>query len=349
MARNTLKRHCQLVEENGWNLSDGAMGAIRGAKLAPLEARGGWLHEYEEGKKVSTTWWAKPKATDIASDDYLQRVVDAFENIPAAVPVAIPAAVDADLCNVFPLFDVHWGMHAWGMETGGADYDLKIAEADMKRSFETVLRRAPAAAAAVLIIGGDFYHTNDGREVTPANQHNLDADGRYQKIIDTSINVMAYVVERIAARHGSALIKVLRGNHDVESHHVLRVGLGQRYRQCDCITVDDGPRDLFMHQWGKTSLFAHHGDKMKPEQLVLKLADVCPFWTQAPARYAYTGHKHRHASERIGGVVWEQLEPFCPADAYGASFVNRRALRVDTYDINNGRVGSSYDPIGGVA
>jgi hypothetical protein len=95
-----------------------------------------------------------------------------------------------------------------------------------------------------------------------------------------------------------------------------------------------------------TVTYCAYGDnRMKPTDFVLKLADVCDFWSAVKHRHAYTGHMHQMAAQRIGGVVWERLEPFAPADGYGASWVNRRGLKVDTYHTNKGRVASAYDPL----
>lgn len=344
MNYNKFRKRYHIARNRGLHLSAGAKAAVAQAGLNGVEAKGGWIHNYDdEGKKVGTTRWSAP--SEEATEDFLARLRTAFDGIRPARALAVPEHVAEDVCNVFPLFDVHWGMHAWGVETGGPDYDLKLAAGDMKLAFENVLQLTPAGDEAVLILGGDFYHIDDNTNETPGHAHKLDADGRYPKVLDTSIEVMAYVIDRIRERHRKTTIRVLRGNHDENSCHALRVGLAQRYRRVDNVVVDGGIRDLFMFQWGRTGIFAHHGDKMNANDFTHKLADVCPFWSASPHRYAYTGHKHKLGAERIGGLNWERLEPFCPADAYGASWVNRRALKADTYRKDKGRVGSAYDPI----
>lgn len=300
--------------------------------------------------------WAKTKNEDGTSysvllkpvqiaDDTISRIRAAFEDLTPAEPVEPPQHVEQDMCNVFPLFDVHWGMRAWGDETGGDDYDLKSAESDLIRATESVLRIMPQAEEAVLIIGGDFYHADDNTAQTPAHRHNLDVDGRMHKVLDTSIRTVAYLITRLLERHRSVYIRVLRGNHDEHSHLVLSFALAERYRNEERVTVDKSPVDLLMRQWGQTSIFAHHGDKSNATEFVLKLADVCPFWSETPHRYAYTGHRHKMGGERIGGLYWERLEAFCPADQYGATWANRRALKADSYHKRTGRVLTAFDPI----
>ena len=280
-------------------------------------------------------------------EDVAERIRAALEGLEPAVPVIPPETVASDLCNVFPLFDVHFGLHAWGAETRGQDYDLKHAASDLKMAFESVLQITPLAEEAVLLIGGDFFHADDSRNETPANRHKLDVDGRYNKVVDEAIEVMGYVIDRLAARHKKVTICVIRGNHDEHSHVTLRVGLGQRYRLDARINVETSLDGLFMRQWGRSAIFAHHGDKAPPERQALYLADVCPFWSETRHRHYYTGHVHKDQSRDLGPVKWESLRAFCPPDSYAASmgYASRRALKADTYHRVKGRVASAFDPI----
>jgi hypothetical protein len=280
-------------------------------------------------------------------DDLAAQIRDAMEGLRPAEPAIPPESVAADLCNVFPLFDVHFGMHAWGQETRGQDYDLKLATSDLKMAFESVLQITPMAERAILILGGDFFHADDNRNETPANRHKLDVDGRYNKVVDEAVEVMGYVIDRIRSRHRSMTICVLRGNHDEHSHVALRVGIGQRYRLDPSITVQTSLDGLFMEQWGRAAIFAHHGDKAPPERQALYLSDVCPFWSATRHRHYYTGHVHKDTSRDMGPIKWESLRAFCPPDSYaaGMGYASRRAIKADTYHKVKGRVLSAFDPI----
>jgi hypothetical protein len=280
-------------------------------------------------------------------DETLYRIREAFEGMTPAVPVIPLEHVLSDLCNVIPLFDVHFGMRAWGLETGGPDYDVEIATADLKYAFEKVLQLTPMAERAVLIIGGDFFHADDNRSETPSNKHKLDTDGRHHRVIEDAIEALGYVIARVQSRHRETVIRVLRGNHDEHSHMVLSFALSQRFRNDPSLTVDMSPRDLFMHQWGRAAIFAHHGDRAPPERLTLYVSDVCPFWSDTRHRHFYTGHIHKDTARDIGPLRWESLRAFCPPDAYaaGMGYAGRRAMRIDTYHKVDGRVLTAMDPI----
>ena len=294
---------------------------------------------------VSHSVMLRPEPTE--HQDVLETIRNAFEGMIPAAPVTPPENVSGDLLNLIPLFDAHFGMMAWGRETGGDDYDLKLAERDLRASVTRLLATAPAAKRGVLLIGGDMLHNDDQTNQTPQSRHQLDVDGRYFKILDTTIRVLAETIEMMLTKHSEVLVRVLRGNHDVHAHMALTFALEQRYREEPRITVEKTPRDLFMMQWGATAVFAHHGDKAKPQQLALYISDVCPFWSATKHRYALTGHIHHDSAKDLGPIRWESLRAFAPPDAYAASmgFGGRRALQSLTFHVENGLIVRVIDPL----
>jgi hypothetical protein len=276
-----------------------------------------------------------------------ERIREALEGLVPSEPVVAPESVMADLCAVYPLMDAHVGMMAWGRETGAQDYDLEHAAKDMRHAFAKVLAMTPAAQQAVLLIGGDYFHSDDTRAETPANRHRLDVDGRFWKIVDVGIGIIAETVARLLAKHAKLHVRVLRGNHDPHSSMTLNFALAERYRNEPRITVEKEPRDLFMMQWGKCAIFAHHGDKGKPQQMALYLSDVCPFWSQTRHRHYLTGHVHHDQAKDLGPLRYESLRAFCPPDAYaaGMGYGARRALQSITFHKQDGLVLRALDPI----
>lgn len=303
--------------------------------------------------------WAKTKSEDGTSfsvllkppqdapEDTAERIRAALEGMQPAEPVVAPEAVMADLCTVWPVMDMHLGMKAWSKETGAEDYDLALAAQDMRHAFAKVIAMTPASKRGVLLIGGDFFHSDDSRAETPASKHKLDVDGRFFKVLDVGVTILAETIDRLLAKHGEVVIRTLRGNHDPHSHLVLVFALAERYRNEPRVTVEKDPRDLFMMQWGRCAVFAHHGDKGKPQQMALYLSDVCPFWSETRHRFYLTGHVHHDQAKDIGPLRWESLRAFCPPDSYSASmgYGGRRALQSLTFHSQDGLVLRALDPI----
>lgn len=343
MDRNTVKRHYRKAQERGFHLSDGARGAVENAGLGGNEARAGWIVRVDPdtGSRESTYW----RAPEQAQEDFIERLRAAFDDLEPIGHIEAAHSTDADLLTLYPLFDVHLGMHAWSRETGHQDYDLKLAVQDIRATIANVMAWTPDSETAILLLGGDFFHADDNTAQTPKSRHNLDTDGRHFKVLETGIAIIAETAERLAAKHRRVIIRVLRGNHDEHSHMALSLALQQRYRETETITVEDAARDLFMHQWGKCLIAAHHGDKAKPQQLAMLLAEVCPYWSASPHRVVFTGHVHHDASKDFPGIRWESTRAFCPPDAYGAQYGPRRAMQAITFHKQRGPVLRATDPI----
>jgi len=83
---NRLKR----AEDRGFTLSDGAKVVVDRARLSPVEAQGGWIHDYDDdGKKVGTTRWTKPRIEDDPLR-WTEALKDALSEVPLAVQMDRP-------------------------------------------------------------------------------------------------------------------------------------------------------------------------------------------------------------------------------------------------------------------
>jgi hypothetical protein len=345
LADNSVRGRIKNAHVRGLHLSSGAQEAMVATRLNGHEIAGGYRHVYDEdGKKLETVRWNAPKE-EASIEGLLERAAAVFNDLPKAPAIPSPKHTNSDLLTLYPMFDVHAGMHAWGAETGGADYDLKLFTSDVNMAVGNVMALSPDSEEAVLLIGGDFFHGDDNTNQTPKSRHPLDVDGRHFKVLDMGIEVVAATTERLASKHNRVKVRVLRGNHDEHSHKVLTLALAQRYRENPRITVDKDPRDIFMHQWGKCLIAAHHGDKQKPERLAMVLAEICPFWSASPHRVVFTGHRHHQQSNEFPGIVWEQFRAFCPPDAYGSQFAPRRAMHAITFHKASGIATRAQDPI----
>lgn len=308
----------------------GAMAAI-GTGMVPSMV---WV------KTATYSVQLKPEAT--AEKDLIARVADAFKDIPAYEPV--PADImQSDLLDVYCLYDAHIGMRAWGRETAGPDYDLKLAESDIKSA---ITRLSGEGGEALLVIGGDTLHHDNNENCTPASKHPLDVDGRHRLVVDVAIRSIAWAAEHLASKYERVTIKVHRGNHDPASHLILSFALNERYRNTTRIIVDMGETDWHWKKWGKCAIFTTHGDKPRsPDTFIHKMADICPFWSESPHRVAITGHVHKMQMARIGGALWCSVDGFCPPDEYGSQFSGRRGLAKMTFDKERGMTGMKFDSV----
>lgn len=296
-------------------------------------------------KKTDThsIYYKFPQA-DSAQDDILARIADAFKDIPTYRPNPIAPRNDG-LLTVYPVMDAHFGMRAWGKETGGPDYDLDHAERDLSAAFDALWEISPKSDTAVLLLGGDTLHADDNEGHTTSRSHTGDVDGRLMKVATVAVNSIARIIDGLAERHSKVIVRVLRGNHDGHSHIILSCALNERYRLSDAVQVDMSPRDLFYFQHGKVLIASHHGDRSPPQRLAMSIADECPFWSETRDRHILTGHIHHDSVKDFPGVKWWSLRAFCPADEYGSMFGPRRALQAMTFHDKKGLILQAIEPI----
>jgi len=303
-------------------------------------------HSYWIKEGGVSAYFQVPKTDD--KRDLLSDVAEAFSNIPAYEPRASEMQ-DNDLLTVYPLYDLHVGLLAYGRETRGPDFDLDWFEKDLADSIARLNSRVPQSGHALVVIGGDAIHINDQTNETPGHGHKLDADGRFEKIADVAIASVAHAIESIAERHARVSVVVIRGNHDEGSHLILKAALKQRYRNVNRIDfpfiTGADKSEIFWMQHGKVMIAAHHGDKMKPETLAMICADQCRFWSDTRHRVILTGHRHHLRVLDMPGVTHYTMRAFAPADAYGANFGGVRGLQAMVFDSRHGLIAQFHDGV----
>ena len=321
ISESAVKR--RLEKARKWMRADSA------AREAATVARSGEIpHSFWLKTDTHSIYYKTPQ--DDTKADILADIADAFKDIPAYRPnPRLP--IGNDLMTVYPLMDAHFGMRAWGRETGSQDYDLDLATRDICQAFTDIWEVTPSSDHAVLILGGDTLHADDNLAQTPQSKHSLDVDGRQYKASEVAIRAICFVIDGLAERHYKVTVRVLRGNHDPNAHLILHFALQQRYRLAEMVDIEDAARDLYWIRHGGSLIAAHHGDKGKPERLAMFLADTCPEWSLTRDRHVMTGHIHHDSTKDFPGVKWWSLRAFCPPDEYGAPFGGRRALQALTF------------------
>lgn len=334
----TFRTRVDVGRRRGFHLSVGAKSVVDSAKLGYVEAKGGWVHSYDDdGKKIGATRWTAEEPTP---EDLADRIRAALDGVSPIAPIAPPQYVEDDLLTVYPLADVHIGMMAWGRETG-EDYDTKIAADRLRNWIGRAVDAAPPAGTAVILGVGDLTHADDQSNMTPRSKHVLDVDTRHFKTLETTIAALAWSIEYAALKHDRVIVRILPGNHDMNTYLAVMFALSQRYRADGRIVVQTVPGEFWVHRHGKCLLAAHHGHGGKPERMVMFLADEhAAEWGKTSHRTLWTGHLHHAKLADIGGVTWEQLRAVTARDAYAVShaYVARAELQAITFDKERGEI-----------
>lgn len=289
-----------------------------------------------------TARWTKTKLDDTQRYQLaIAAALTAFRDMPP-LPEA-PCAwhpTPASKLNLYTMTDCHVGMLAWGKETG-EPWDLQIAETCLTGTLLDMIDHSPNAYTGILNQLGDFLHFDSLKSITPEHGHLLDADGRYQKVVEVAVRILRRVITRMLEKHTQVFVYMHEGNHDPAGSVWLRVMFAQLYADNPRVTVEQSPLPYTAYQHGKTMLAFHHGHLSKKPNLPLLFAAKYPeMWGQTAFRYAHTGHEHHTDEKEYPGMNVHQHPTLAAPDAYAArgGWMSKRQATSITYDTERGEI-----------
>ena len=215
--------------------------------------------------------------------------------------------------------DVHFGKLAWGKETGGADYELNVAETLWKETIVSILSKVNKLGSPEYVlfpIGQDFFHF-DTPGVTTSNGTQLDSDTRWQKMFRKGVELLVWAVEQCRAIAPVNVIWI-PGNHDTMLSYAATVGLSQRYFEADDVQVDISPTTRKYHLYGKNLIGYAHGAEEKTRIEGLMQIEAPEMWGKSVWREYHLGHLHSESSVTKNGIVFRRISSITAPDAWHA-------------------------------
>lgn len=275
----------------------------------------------------------------------MNAAIEAFcEEIPRAAPQPILGEphYDENLLALYPVFDLHIGAMAHKHECG-ENYSTDISEKVLKNFFDYSVGVSPKAKKAVLLIGGDFLHSDGLDAVTPASGHVLDQDSRYAKLVHVAIRSVRRAVSKMLDKHEEIEIQIIEGNHDQAGMIWLRAAMAAYFEDESRVKVDVSPMILHRTKWGKTLLGYTHGHTMKKAdtRLAAMATDFREEFGTSKYIYTHSGHWH-HQTITEGTIGIDEVHGQLGAkDAYAArgGWRSYRQAAVIVYSKEFGEVG----------
>lgn len=296
---------------------------------------------YKDGAPVIQ--WVK---SDADRQRQMEIVLEAIERASDSIkpfdPIPKPKSTDKDLCSLLVITDFHLGMYAWEAETG-EDWDISIAKSTFLNAINDMIEASPKSHIGILCQLGDFLHFDSLLQVTPSSGHILDADTRYSKLVELTLEVMTHAVDLMLKHFGRVIVVQAEGNHDMAGSVWLRKAIKREYANEKRLEVIDNEFPYYAYLHGETMLGFHHGHKVKLQQLHKLFASEPRFrsmWGQAKQTYIHTGHYHHEKVVEDGGAIAEQHPTLAARDAYAArgGWVSMRGAKIITYHKTDGEV-----------
>lgn len=286
--------------------------------------------------------WVKTALDPQRWREVVEEAVKALaEDVRGLAPLtAAPRTTAPELLAVYPFGDPHFGMYSWGAETG-EDFDLAIARRITEGAVDRLVGSAPPAETAIVLPLGDVVHMDDQTNQTPAHKHQLDADGRFVKVLQVCIHTYRHIVLRCLEKHKRVVVRFVPGNHDPHAIWSLAFTLAAYFDNEPRVEVDLSPSPHWFYRFGRVLIGATHGDKLKVDKLLgVMAADRAEDWGQTLHRYWYLGHVHQQAVHELPGVTCESFRTLAARDAYAHGYGYRagRDMRLIVHHKDHGEV-----------
>jgi hypothetical protein len=256
---------------------------------------------------------------------------------------------DSDYLLEVALMDVHFGMLAWGKETG-TDYDIDIAEELFLYAVQDLLQKSSGYNPKRILFpfGNDFMHIDDPTNQTPQNHNLLDVDSRlikiYQKAKKSVIKAINYCRE-------IAPVDVIwiPGNHDPMTSYYMCDVIDHVFADDEDVTVDKTPKYRKYYPWGDCLIAYTHGIEEPLRDLPSIVATEEPIlWGASKYREIHIGHKHKKMQmhwvnvDTMPGTVIRMIPSIAGTDQwhYKKGYIkNYHAAESYLWDANHGVIG----------
>lgn len=303
----------------------------------------GWVKSQKPDKHGRTYSFRFSRDNKKDEEQQMEKIAAMFTEKPPIL-FAPPKLILTDRVKkaFISINDLHSGALAWGAETGYGDWDLPIA---MKRLEDWLCRlfdhvEKEGVQEIILYYNGDILHANGQVPMTATHgsDHILDVDSRHFKVVDTTGEQIVHTTD-IASQISDVRLVIKRGNHDGDSYLALLQGAKWRYHNQPNVTVEMDPNAYWAHIFGKVAIFGHHGDKIKPDRLVMQfLQRYRKDIANVEHITVWTGDKHHRKVEQFPGVIWEQASNWSEPDLYGSAYGETAMAQAVIYDEIEGEV-----------
>jgi hypothetical protein len=341
VSERNIKRTLKLLREkaarHGWSPDHG----MRHTVPDGFSVKGVSTFYGPEGE-INGQWVKSQSDKEHQYQILIERVEEASSAFKKFKPAKPPKTCDSDLASLITITDFHLGMYAWEAESGES-WDINIAREVFLNAIHDLIAACPNSGLGILNQLGDFLHFDGMLPITPTGGNVLDADTRYGKLVDLTMDIMAEAVRMMLAKFGEVHVIQAEGNHDMVGSIWLRKHIKHVFADEPRVTVDDTEFPYYAYLHGEIMLGFHHGHKVKLGQ-VFKLFSSEPryraMWGQATQTYIHTGHLHHEKVVEDGGAIAEQHPSLSAKDAYAArgGWQSQRGAKAITYHKVQGEV-----------
>lgn len=264
----------------------------------------------------------KRKTQEIRNKAALSDLIeDAKKYAPRSQKRAYPRHENGLLYEV-DIPDIHFGRLVWGEESGGKDYDIKIADKDVREALNQLLSYSKnfQISKILLPLGNDFFNVNNKLEVTVHGTPQQE-DTRWQKTFRLGRILLADVIEE-CSELAPVDVVIIPGNHDEERMFYLGDALDCWFHGNPNVHVDNKANKRKYYQFHSNLIGFTHGYYEPFDKLPAIMALEAPeLWAKTTYREWHLGDRHHkrdmiQKTDESEGIVIRILRSLAPTDTW---------------------------------
>jgi len=293
-----------------------------------------YSRDEDTGNLEVKSQWVK---TDVAKTDAVQAFEEAIDGLVDRVrpvePLPVPTGCTKDFMVKYPFADAHIGLLTWHKEVG-VDFNLHKAELIYIEAMRHTVSLMPDSHECLILDLGDTIHTDDQSNTTKMSKHQLDVDGRFDKLYDVCTRILFTIIDIALQKHEIVRFRKTRGNHDPDTSIALARHLEAYYRNEPRVIVETSPSNFYWYKFGKTLHWSTHGHCIKQKDVPEIIAHDCKkVWTDVDYVYADTGHVHHQEVVETRTTKCESHNSMAAGDSYnfGHGYRSMRLMKGISY------------------
>lgn len=255
--------------------------------------------------------------------EWVESIRSLIHEIPKLKTPKKDFKLDGQYLLEISLADTHFGLLAWGKESG-YDYDIDIAEELYLYAVQDLLSKASGYKPSRILIslGNDLFHINDHTNQTPTSHNVLDVDSRLIKIYQKAKIAVIKAIE-YSRRIAPVDIIWVPGNHDPFLSYYLTDCISHIFSDDENVNVDVSPRTRKYYKWFNNLIVFTHGVDEPMRDLPSIIATEEPqLWSESLYRECHIGHKHKKTQftwnnvDTKHGIVVKMIPSIAANDAW---------------------------------
>ena len=274
---------------------------------------------------------------DVPKENALRAFEEAIDSLAERIRPVEPLPAPTDTTNEYlvkyPFADGHIGLLTWNKEVG-EDFDVAIATNVYIEAMRQIVSLMPSSDTCIFLDLGDTIHTDDQSNQTKGHKHQLDVDGRFDKLYDACIHILTSMIDIALQKHKKVIFRKTRGNHDPDMSIALGRHIKDYYRNEPRVVVEESPNIFYWYKFGRTLHFSTHGHNIKQKDLPEIIAHDCKaVWSDVDYVYADTGHIHHQEVIETRTAKLESHNSMAAGDSYnyGHGYRSMRLLKGIAY------------------